>query len=407
VDDSTAAVQFTPILDNQPLWAGVPVQLDPTVSAAWRLSGDTVLRTSWATYHDGGSAAALDQLNGIPYQQLQTPTGGPSQSYDPSDLATVQLGYGFSRELRLPVYQRWNVQIQHDWHHRDAVEISYAGLFGQHELRRELMLDPSPALGGLIFAASSGSSQYHGLYTVYRRILAAGLQANVSYAWSHSIDTNSSDSSVFLISSVANAASDRGSSDFDLRHTLNAAVTYSTPMRRGGLVDRLASQWTFAAIVTGHTGFPVDVQLSETLEGFAVANYRPGLVPHMPIWIADPGAPGGRVWNPYAFAYPVDGLDAVGRNVIRGFGMWQADISAEHPVWTRDAFRASLRVDAYNAFNHAQFADPVRYASNPMFGQSQSALNLMFGSGSPGSGQSPAFLMGGPRSLQVSGRLSF
>jgi len=111
--------------------------------------------------------------------------------------------------------------------------------------------------------------------------------------------------------------------------------------------------------------------------------------------------------NPYAFAYPVEGLDALGRNVIRGFGMWQSDLSAQHPVWTRDAFRASLRVDAYNAFNHPQFADPVRYASNPMFGQSQSALNLMFGSGSPGSGQSPAFLMGGPRSLQVAVRLSF
>jgi hypothetical protein len=408
VDDSTAAIQFTPILENQPLWGGSPVQLEPSVSAAWRLSGDTVLRASWAMYHDGGSAAALDQLNGIPYQQLQTPTGGPSQSYDASDLATVQLGYGYSRQLRLPVYQRWNVEIQHDWHHRDAVELSYAGFSGQHELRRELMLDPSAALGGLIFAAGSGSSQFHGLYAVYRRTLAAGLQANVSYGWSHSIDTNSSDSSVFLIDTVANAASDRGSSDFDLRHTLNAALTYSTPVQRSrGLAERMVSDWTFAAIVTAHTGFPVDVQLSETLEGFAVANYRPGLVPHLPLWALDSGAPGGRVLNPDAFAYPVEGLDALGRNVIRGFGMWQADLSAQHPVWTRDAFRASLRVDAYNAFNHAQFADPVRYASNPMFGQSQSALNLMFGSGSPGSGQSPAFLMGGPRSLQVSVRLSF
>ncbi len=68
----------------------------------------------------------------------------------------------------------------------------------------------------------------------------------------------------------------------------------------------------------------------------------------------------------------------------------------------------TLRADAFNVTNHPQFSDPVRYASNPMFGQSQSALNLMFGSGSPGSGQSPAFLMGAPRSLQLAGvRFSF
>jgi hypothetical protein len=97
----------------------------------------------------------------------------------------------------------------------------------------------------------------------------------------------------------------------------------------------------------------------------------------------------------------------MGRNTIRGFGMWQADVMAEHPLWQRDARQISFRLDAYNVFNHPQFADPVPFASNPMFGQSQSALNLMLGGGSPGSGQSPAFLMGAPRSLQASVRFGF
>jgi hypothetical protein len=53
------------------------------------------------------------------------------------------------------------------------------------------------------------------------------------------------------------------------------------------------------------------------------------------------------------------------------------------------------------------FADPGRYLSSPMFGESSSPLNLMLGSGSPASGQSPAFQMGGSRSVQLSLRLSF
>jgi hypothetical protein len=97
----------------------------------------------------------------------------------------------------------------------------------------------------------------------------------------------------------------------------------------------------------------------------------------------------------------------MGRNVLRGFGLWQADMSAERIIALPGAWRLALRAEAYNVFNHPQFGDPLRYASNPLFGQSQSPLNLMFGSGSPASGESPALVTGAPRSLQLSLRLSF
>jgi hypothetical protein len=87
--------------------------------------------------------------------------------------------------------------------------------------------------------------------------------------------------------------------------------------------------------------------------------------------------------------------------------MWQSDCSAGRSFALRDKLRLAIRAEAYNVFNHPQFADPMPYLSNPMFGQSGSSLNLMMGSGSPTSGQSPAFQMGGPRSLQLSLRLGF
>jgi Carboxypeptidase regulatory-like domain len=412
VDDSNPAVVpiYSPILQTKPLWRGNGIQLAPSLSAAWRLSekGDTVLRASWAVFHDLQSTAATDQLNGIPYQELQTPTGSPVQSYNPSDLVTVQVGYGFSRNLELPTYQRWNVQIEHDWSHRDSVQISYTGMSGEHELRHEIFLyQPLAPIDALIFETSNGRSQYNALNAAYRRTLAKGLQANVGYTWSHSIDIGSSDSAVFQVSPQILPSSNRGSSDFDVRHSLHAAITYTLEARRnGGIAGRLISQWTLGGIATARSAFPLDALISETLDGFAVANFRSALQPGVPLWITDSNYPGGRYLNPNAFVYPVY-IPPMGRNVLRGFGMWQADLTAQRPIWEKDGFHLSIRADAYNAFNHAQFADPLRYASNPMFGQSQSALNLMFGSGSPSSGQSPAFLMGAPRSLQLSLRLAF
>jgi hypothetical protein len=66
-----------------------------------------------------------------------------------------------------------------------------------------------------------------------------------------------------------------------------------------------------------------------------------------------------------------------------------------------------LRLAAFNVTNHAQFGDPVRFLSSPLFGQSTSMLNLMLGSGTPHSGIAPAFQIGGPRVLQITVRFRF
>jgi hypothetical protein len=87
--------------------------------------------------------------------------------------------------------------------------------------------------------------------------------------------------------------------------------------------------------------------------------------------------------------------------------MSQLDLALrrEFPVGERRSIQ--LRIEAFNAFNHPNFSDPVRFLSSPLFGQSGSMLNLMLGTGSPGSGLAPLFQAGGARSLQIAARFRF
>jgi hypothetical protein len=272
-------------------------------------------------------------------------------------------------------------------------------------LRRDTIFNaPADALGQLSFATNDGASSYNALYAIYRRTLANGVLANVSYSWSHSIDLGSSDSLLYLIV-PGDRASDRGPSDFDARQTVSMSLAYKTPAP--GFLRRFPGQWTLGTTMYARTGFPIDVQVSETLDGSAVSNYRPDLVPGIPLWLNNGNVPGGRMLNPAAFSIPSGNVGDLGRNAVRGFGAWQSDVAAERPFRLNDALRLTLRAEAYNIFNHAQFSDPVRFLSNPLFGVPEAPLNLMLGTGSPISGQAPAFQMGGPRSLQISLRLSF
>jgi hypothetical protein len=125
-----------------------------------------------------------------------------------------------------------------------------------------------------------------------------------------------------------------------------------------------------------------------------------------PVWVDDAGAPGGRRLNPLAFA-AVAGQGNLGRNAITGFGLFQADLAVRREFAIRDHRTVEVRAEAFNLLNHPNFADPVRFLSSPLFGQSASMLNLMLGTGSPGSGLAPIFQTGGPRSVQLVLRLRF
>jgi hypothetical protein len=128
----------------------------------------------------------------------------------------------------------------------------------------------------------------------------------------------------------------------------------------------------------------------------------------VPVWIADPSVAGGVRLNPAAFALPPAGATgSLGRNAITGNPLAQVDMSLHRDFAIVHGLSLEVGLNVFNVLNHPAFADPVPFLSSPWFGQSTSMQNLMLGSGSANTGLPPLFQSGGPRSAELSFRVSF
>ena len=393
------------VFDGQAaVWPRTYTNLAPRFGLAFRPSAEspTVFRAGWGIYYDSSLSIGTDLVNGGPFtlSQYQSAVHAPFPTL---------LSYGFMPGLQLPAVRQWNATVEHALGGHQLISAAYRGSSGRQLLRRELDSQQAEPFW-LALATNNGLSNYHALQLQYRLSLSHGLSALASYSWSHSIDNSSSDSELQWVGPGLNAASDRGSSDFDVRHSFIADISYEPLPRAGGSLSSLLLRgWALDGMVRARTGFPITVLNADYSMGLSFANvFRPDLVPGQPIWLSDASAPGRRRLNSAAFQAPQNVVQGnLGRNAISGFGMCQMDFALRRNFAVAERRSLQLRIEAFNVLNHPDFADPLRYLSSPLFGQANSMLNMMLGTGSPGSGMTPLFQSGGARSVQVMLRFQF
>jgi hypothetical protein len=399
------ATRYDPATDlpqdvHRPIWPSTYTNFAPRFGVAYQpfRNGRTVLRGGMGLYFDSSLSLATDLVNDGPLNV--------SNFLSPrNQFVKAQLVFGFTPGLRLPLVRQWNVSIEHAFDRNDIVTAGYVGSSGGNLIRREIGGPGSTNVSLLALGTNHGESEYHSFQAQYRRRLAGGVQALASYAWSHSIDNSSTDAGLYWAGSGLLVSGDRGSSDFDVRHSFTAGFSYDS----AGTRSRLLRNWAIDGMFRARTGFPINVLNADQFMGVSFENvFRPDVVPGQPAWITDPSAPGGRRINPGAFLPARSSVQGdLGRNALAGFGMSQLDLALRREFAVGEKRSLQFRIDAFNSLNHANFADPIRFLASPLFGQSNSMLNLMLGTGSPGSGLAPVFQAGGPRSLQATIRFRF
>ena len=416
--NSPSQLALAPI--GTPVWRTTYGNFAPRAGLAYALTNgrNFVLRTGGGIFYDLGVGSAASLAIFFPNTAIGA-FAAPHLPTDPSPFlpplstaAPYAAVEAFAPNLKLPRSYQWNVALEKSFGDKQVITATYVGQAGRDLLRQEALFQPNPNFTSTFqLTQNDARSNYNAVQVQYRRPLSAGLQVLLNYSWSHSLDNFSNDVVLGLSNAVISAAGDYASSSFDVRHSFSGALTYAVPaVGKSGPLRLLSRDWSIDSVVVIRSGFPFNAQVLTTSPGLAgTVSTRPDRVPGQPLWVSAPNAPGGKMLNydaatnTGAFSVPSVGLQGTeGRNDIPGFGLTQVDLSIGRRFPITERVSLQFRADAFNAFNHPNFSNPGAFLpGDPTDLQAASMLNQGLG------GLNPLFQEGGPRSLQLSLKLTF
>jgi hypothetical protein len=403
-----------------PLWHAHKDNIAPRVDLAWRATPTLVIRTGTGVFYGLGYSSVANAVGTFPYLQRKTVDSVPfplsaADAAPPPFKTTPPIAAMIVVDPNhvLPRTYQWNAAIERSLGSGAAVTLTYVGAEGRRLMRRDAVITPNPLFNAWIeLLRNASSSSYDALQVQFVHRLNRGLQALLSYTWAHSVDTGSSDSNFQSVGLGALPSSpEHGPSDFDVRHTLSAAMSYDIPGPRSGAFKQLLEGWSTDSIVRARSAPPVNVVTGQNVFSIvglgAPSLQRPNVVPGVPFYLDQPLAPGGTVINPDAFSLPARGQGNLGRNALRGFGATQWDLTLRRRFRIGKGTALQVRADLFNVLNHPNFGSPIALLSSPQFGQATQMLANSLGSGGQNGGLNPLYQIGGPRSIQLGLKLQF
>jgi hypothetical protein len=394
------------------IWKMAYGNVAPRIGVAYALNEkhDFVLRAAWGIFYDLGVGQAATLATQFPNAASLDAPSVPVPISDASPYVPVISlqppypgAYGTSPDLKPPRSYQWNVALEKALPGNQVLTATYVGQAGTDLLRNTAYYQPNPNFTSFFYLTTNTAfSNYEALQVQYRKPLTSRLQGIANYTFAHSLDNSSND--VVSGANAISAIGDYGSSDFDVRHSFSGALHFDAPaIAKSGFVSVLSRDWSFDLVGIVRTGFPFNASMFVPSPVLGYTNVRPDLVPGQPFWVPNPAAAGGRILNAAAFVKaPTDQQGNESRNDIDGFGLTQFDLSAARKISITERVHLQFRTDAFNLLNHPNFANP---GANVFSGASQLRSSKMLNQGL--GGLNPLFQEGGPRSLQLSLRLTF
>jgi Carboxypeptidase regulatory-like domain/TonB dependent receptor len=393
-----------------PLWHMSWFNFAPRAGVAWAATREPgkelIVRAGGGVFFDAGNQPALQAFSGLGFTNslhfANVPVPVTTSELDVPPPGTAPYsgtnGFAFPRHLQLPYSWQWNISLEKALGKNQTLTTSYVGASGQRllEEQRGNVSQANPAFGDITYFPAGLTSSYDAMQIKFQRVLVQGVQSLVSYTWAHLLDYGSTDPAFPLI---------HGNSDLDVRHNLEAAISWDLPRPSGNYVTRnLFGGWRLDGRVLARTGFPVDLSGNFFLDPITGNTYDSGvdLIPGRPLYLRGPGYPGGRIFNGGAFSLPLGYAQGnAPRNLVRGYSASQENVGVRRAFHLHDSLNLQVGTEMFNVTNHPNFGYIDPYLPDLLFGQPTKLLNQSFGT------TGSIYQQGGPRSMQISLRLVF
>ena len=232
---------------------------------------------------------------------------------------------------------------------------------------------------------SNAYSNYHGAQFSLTKRLSKGLQFNVAYTFSKSIDIMSSDpgstagggkpdipNTGFIAQGDSrNPENNRGLSDFDRTHRFSTNFVYEIPSF--GSSNRFLTGFQISGFFQAQSGTPFTVfagepeiqtaaQYADLTRGsgglYRLGFGRPNINCTAEEAISGFSTDNTAVINRSCFSSPLGGFGNLGRNTFRGPSQKRLDLSIVKNTRINDRMSFELGFDLFNVFNTVNFANP-------------------------------------------------
>jgi len=342
----------------------------------------------------------------------------PGYGAVPAPYANAYIAPQFIAQHRLTGYfYQANLDIQHDFGGNLLLDIGYLGTFGHHlpSPSAESINQISPANQALILAnpaaytsASSrqvlrpfpqfsnvqnlypdiGQSRYNGANVGLQKRYSHGFQYQVNYTYSKFIDNQTSRSElagypgINTYTDYYNPKDRFGLSGNDVRNRLIANGVLELPIGRGKLINvksnwlnEVAGGWSVSGLLEIHSGTALSVITTGGIAGNSDGLFADGVRPNL---VGNPNglsesrsrtAKIGEWFDTTAFAAaPTYTFGNAPRTFGRGPDLVTSDLTLLKRVAIHGNQGIEFRLEAFNAFNHANLANPNTQFGSSTFG---------------------------------------
>jgi hypothetical protein len=388
-DLDAAPTTGRPLFDNPSLG-----NVAPRLGFAWDMTGDG--RNS---LQGGGGLFYEPILSNVyraygnrtpPYYSTINPRNPPFPNPTGAGAGAARLRLDLVEyNLKNPYRAQYNLMYQRQLFAQTVLTAGFLGARGYNQIRNiewnhavpQILADGryffpagqsrrNPAYESMRLRTTDGRSWYKALILGASRRFSRNVAMQASYTWGKSEDYGSQaigsgdfDNS-FQPAYGHDAASNKGLSDYDVRHNFVFNYTWQVPLGKqaNGFAAALAQGWQLSGIVTMRSGVPFSPQLgfdrARALPRSGGAGQRPNLAPGASLNPVLGDA--ARYFDPLAFELPAEGfLGDVPRNTIIGPGYATWDASIVKNFRTGGDRRVQLRVEVFNLLNRANLGLPV------------------------------------------------